>query len=97
MFSLKRGHSKVNNPGDSSEQVQVGSDRNQRSEIRMSSDGDIFRQCLHIIDHVRKIWSSHDFLKYIRKQVMDFSKIISYNMVNNDLLHTLTDMRSYSF
>ena len=42
-------------------------------------------------------WLSYAFIKYIRKQVMDFSKRISPRMIKDNLFHTLTDTRNSSF
>ena len=38
-------------------------------------------------------WSSDAVLKYIINQVMEFSKLISSIIINNDLSHNLPDMR----
>ena len=67
MFSHKIGHGEVHNLGYSSERVQVCSDRNCRSKTRIqskrqrhplskipSSNGDVLRQCSHIIDNVSR-------------------------------------------
>eukprot|EP00957_Ditylum_brightwellii_P194622 14825322-Ditylum_brightwellii.AAC.1 len=42
-------------------------------------------------------WSSDAFLKYTRKQVIEFSKGLASRMIKNDLFHTLPDMRSTEF
>ena len=42
-------------------------------------------------------WSSDDFLKYIRKQVIVFIKVISSRIIKNGLFHTLPDMRISPF
>ena len=42
-------------------------------------------------------WSYNAFLKYIRKQVMEFSKVISSRMIKNELFHTLPYMKRSSF
>ena len=41
-------------------------------------------------------WSSDAFLKYIIKQIIQFSKGVSRRMIKNDLFHTLPDIRSSS-
>ena len=36
-------------------------------------------------------WSSDAFLKYIRRQVLEFSKGLSFRMIRNDILFTITE------
>ena len=39
-------------------------------------------------------WSSDAFLKYIRRQVLEFSKGISIRMIRNDILFTIPEHRA---
>ena len=39
-------------------------------------------------------WSSDAFLKYIRRQVLEFSKGISFRMIRNDILFTIPEQRA---
>ena len=39
-------------------------------------------------------WSSDAFLKYIRRQVLEFSKGMSLRMIRNDILFTIPEQRA---
>ena len=62
-----------------------------------SSNGNVLDNVPIFLIILNGRWSPDAFLKYIRKQVMEFSKGLSRRMIKNDLFHTLPDMRSTEY